>query len=299
MTQLHRSLLFAPGIRPELMQKADDGPADIVIYDLEDSVPPAAKADARVHVAAALQRPGRGVYVRINSIESGEAEADIAALAGSRVEGVMLSKAESASEVAVADRLLDEAEKRLGLHGGSVGIVPLIESCTALRAAYEIATAGKRVRGLALASAEEGDLMADIGGRWTPAGEAFLYARGRFICDGRAAGIDWLIDGVFMNFRDSDALRVECAHARNLGFIAKLAIHPRQIAVLHDVFTPSPDEVARARRVIEAFEASRAKGIGAVSVDGVMIDVANVRVAKRVLALAPKTGRQEPTRRIE
>lgn len=127
--------------------------------------------------------------------------------------------------------------------------------------------------------------MVDLGGRWTPGGEAFLYPRSKLVCDARAAGIGWPLDGVFMNLRDDEALRRECRLARALGYTGKMAIHPRQIPVIHETFTPSEMEVEYSRGLVAAFREAEAGGQGAVQFRGMMVDYANVKRAERILAL--------------
>ena len=131
--------------------------------------------------------------------------------------------------------------------------------------------------------------MVDLGGRWTPTGEAMHYARGKLVCDARAAGVDWLIDGVFMNLADDGALRTECALARTLGYLAKLAIHPKQLDAIHVAFTPGEAEVEHARELVRTFRETERNGLGAVQFRGMMVDYANVKRAERVLALARRS----------
>ena len=282
-----RSLLFSPGIRPGMMEKAPRSGADALIFDLEDSVPRDRRKEARRHVGEALRRPGNPpVFVRVNHPSTGEAEADLEALCGGKAEGVILPKAERPEEVLLLDRLLASLEKRLGLEPDSLTLIPLVESCAGLRFCYEMAAAARRVGSLAFAGGEEGDFMVDLGGRWTPEGEAFLYPRSKLVCDARAAGLDWPLDGVFMNLKDEEALRRECRLVRNLGYLGKMAIHPCQIAVIHEVFTPSAEEVGYARGLVAAFREAEAGGRGAVQFQGMMVDYANVKRAERILALA-------------
>jgi citrate lyase subunit beta/citryl-CoA lyase len=285
--RLYRSLLFSPGIRPELMDKAQSSGADALIFDLEDSVAREAKPEARQHVGRVLSRADSlPVYVRINHPDGGDAAADVATLTGTHVEGVILPKAERPLDIERVAALLETAEARLRIADGSLAIIPMIETCLGLRNAYDLIASSRRVRGMAIASGEEGDLMVDLGGRWTASGEALSYPRGRLVCEARAAGLSWLIDGVFMNLQSDDALRRESEIARNIGYIAKMAIHPRQLNVIHDVFTPTPEEVEYARGLIAAFRAGEQQGHGAVRYRGMMVDYANVKRAERTLALA-------------
>jgi citrate lyase subunit beta/citryl-CoA lyase len=167
-----------------------------------------------------------------------------------------------------------------------LAILPLIETCLGLRNGFEIAKASPRVSGMSLASAEQGDFMVDLGGRWTPRSLALSYPRSKLVVDSRAAGVQWLVDGVFMNLKDTDALREECLIARELGFVGKMAIHPTQVEVMHQVFSPSAAEIEYARGLLAAFREGEARGVGAVKYEGMMVDYANVRLAERTLSLA-------------
>ncbi len=193
---------------------------------------------------------------------------------------------ETPGEVIRLDTVLSTLEARAGLAPGSIIVLPLLESCRGLHFTYEIATASSRVRGMVFSSGEEGDFMVDIDGNWTPEGEVFLYPRSKLVCETRAAGLDSPIDGVFMNLSDEAALLRECRLARNMGFTGKMAIHPKQIPVIHSVFTPSEKELEYSRGLIEAFRAAEAEGKAAVTFRGMMVDYANLKRAERILALA-------------
>ncbi len=281
-----RSFLFSPAIRPEMMEKAPRSGADALIFDLEDSVPAHLRAEAREHAAEALRREGNPpVFVRVNHPATGEMEADLQAAVSDNLFGVILPKVETDGEVARLDSVLSTLEARAGLAPGSVIVLPLLESCRGLHFAYKIATASPRVEGMVFSSGEEGDFMVDIGGNWTPEGEVFLYPRSKLVCETRAAGLDSPIDGVFMNLNEEAALLRECRLARNMGFTGKMAIHPKQIPVIHSVFTPSEEEVEYSRGLIEAFRAAEAEGKAAITFRGMMVDYANLKRAERTLAL--------------
>lgn len=272
------------------MAKAQDSAADGLIFDLEDSVPTQAKTQARLSVAQALAHGlKKPTFVRINHPRAGDALADLEALGNSVVtslRGVILPKAEAPADIEWLSVRLTEIEARGGWSAGSLKILPLIETCLGLRNTYDLARASERVCGMSLASAEQGDFMVDLGGRWTPASLALAYPRSKMVVDARAAGLSWLVDGVFMNLADASALQVECLLAREVGFIGKMAIHPNQLEVMHQVFSPSPQEIAYARGLLEAFRAAEVQGIGAVRYQGMMVDYANVRLAERTLSLA-------------
>lgn len=289
--KMFRTLLFAPGSRPELLAKAQTGNADALIFDLEDSVPANAKDEARKNVADALAAGlGKPMYLRINNPRAGDFRSDLAVLQQApslkNVMGVLLPKADDAGDVQMVASAMGAIEAKGGVPDGSLAIIPLIETCLGLRNTFELCKASPRVAGIGLASAEEGDFMVDLGGKWTPTAMALAYPRSKMVVDARAAGVQWILDGVFMNLKNLDALRTECQLARELGCVGKMAIHPTQVEVMHEVFSPSAEEIEYARGLLEAFREGEARGVGAVKFRGMMVDYANVRLAERTLSLA-------------
>lgn len=287
--KMHRTLLFAPGSRTELLTKAQLGAADAMIFDLEDSVPLNAKDEARKNIqqvlALGLKKP---MYLRISNPRAGDYLADLGVFHNHslvNVAGVALPKTDDAQDVETVSKALQDIEIKAGVAVGSLSILPTIETCLGLRNSFDIAKSSKRVSGMALASAEQGDFMVDLGGRWTPRSLALTYPRSKLVVDSRAAGVEWIVDGVFMNLKDTQMLREECLIARELGFVGKMAIHPTQVDVMHEVFSPSAKEIEYARGLIAAFREGEARGVGAVKYEGMMVDYANVRLAERTLAL--------------
>ncbi|RZL94133.1 MAG: CoA ester lyase [Variovorax sp.] len=289
--KMFRTLLFAPGSRPDLMAKAQTGHADALIFDLEDSVPAHAKDEARKNVAealaAGLKKP---MYLRINNPRAGDFRSDLTVLERAaslaNIMGVIVPKADDAQDVQTVAAPMGAIEAKAGAPEGSLAILPLVETCVGLRNTFEIAKASPRVSGMALASGEEGDFMVDLGGRWTPRSMALVYPRSKMVVDARAAGLQWIVDGVFMNLKDNDALRAESTLARELGFVGKMAIHPAQVEVMHEVFSPSEEEMEYAKGLLAAFREGEARGVGAIKFRGMMVDYANVRLAERTLSLA-------------
>jgi len=282
-----RSFLFVPGTRTNLLPKALATGADAIILDLEDSVPPAQKDQARQSVAVELaQSPERLTFLRINPPRLGLLEQDLAVLAPHGAQAVMVPKVEGARDIEEIDVRLAAHELDAGLDAGAIGILVVIESSMGLRNLFDALSHTKRVRGAALATAEEGDFMCDIGGRWTATGEALAYARGKFVCDARAAKMTWLVDGAFMQLADEPALECESRLARTHGFNGKVAVHPRQVALINRVFTPTDAEVERAQKLIDAFRSAETQGRGAIQFQGMMVDYANVRWAEQILSLA-------------
>jgi citrate lyase subunit beta / citryl-CoA lyase len=282
-----RSFLFVPGTRTNLLPKALVTGADAIILDLEDSVPPAQKDEARESVSIELARsPERLTFLRINHPRLGNLDKDLAALAPHGAQAVMVPKVEGARDVEEVDARLAAHELDAGLEGGAISILVVIESSVGLRNLYDTVSRTKRVRGAALATAEEGDFMCDIGGQWTATGEALTYARGKFVCDSRAAKMTWLVDGAFMQLADEPALERESRLARTHGFNGKVAVHPRQVNSINRVFSPTDAEVERAQKLIDAFREAESQGRGAIQFQGVMVDYANVRWAVQILSLA-------------
>ncbi len=282
-----RSALFVPGVRPEFIPKADAAGADALVLDLEDSVSHNAKAAARLNLAKVLgDRADRLTFVRINHPATGCLESDLAVLAPHTNQAIILPKCEQVAEVIAVDRLLSDFERANGLEKDSVTVVVVVESPLGLRNLYDFLLVAPRVRGAALASAEEGDFIVELGAQWTADGTALAYARGKFVCDARAAKAQWLFDGAFMNLTSGEALERESRLARIFGFNGKMAIHPRQVFTINQVYSPSAAEIDRARRMIDAFREAEAGGRGAVQFEGMMVDYANIKRAEQLLALA-------------
>ena len=172
------------------------------------------------------------------------------------------------------------------MEAGSIGIIALIETANAVRNCYAICTAAERMVGIALGSSEGGDLYNDLGATWTADGNPLLYARSKALLEARAAGMPFPTDGPFTRIDDPDGCRADALRARRAGYIGKSAIHPSQVAILNEVFSPSSDEVEYLREMIDAYYVAERAGRGAVTFRGRMIDIAMVKSGERVLALA-------------
>ncbi|MEV6342739.1 CoA ester lyase [Actinoplanes sp. NPDC051851] len=269
-----RSFLYVPGNRPAMLERALSRGADALIVDLEDAVPPAEKPAARSAVAAWLHAlpSGAPVWVRINSGQHGLDDARAVNVAALR--GLVVAKA-SPGDLRGLATLLDEVDP-----GGGVGLVPLLETPRAILAAPEIAAA-PRVTRLQIG---EADLAAELGVTVGDDERELLHVRSAVVLASAAAGIEPPVAAVSTDFRDLGALRRSTLALRRLGFRGRACIHPAQIPVIHEVFTPSAGEVAAARDVLDRFTAAG----GGVCLDarGRMVDLAVVREARRVLALA-------------
>ncbi len=284
---LHRSYLYAPGSNPRVMRKALAAGADAVILDLEDAVAPAAKDAARSEVAALLgelaSAPAAGnpsVHVRVNAHDGEVDPRDVRAVVAAPLDAIRLPKVESAAAVQHLAALLDELELASGLASGHVGIYPTIESALGVVNLAEICAASPRIVRCALGSS---DLLADIGS----SGDddlATLFARSALVVHSRAAGIGPPVDSVHTDLEDLDGLGESAARGRALGFHGKSVIHPRQLDTVHAVFTPTPEEIARARAVLAAADAAADEGAGATRVGQQFVDPAVVARARALLA---------------
>jgi citrate lyase subunit beta/citryl-CoA lyase len=269
-----RSYLYAPGSDRRLLEKALQSDADAVVFDLEDAVAPNRKQAAREQVADLLRsQPPKPVFVRVNAIASGLTEADLAAVAGPWLSGVRLPKTESLNEIRRAAEYLD----RLGC---AAGIQCLIESALGVEYAFDLARAHPRVIGIGLG---EADLTADLG---VSGDLGLLYARSRIVIAARAAGLPAPTQSVYPHIRDEDGLRASTLEGKRLGFFGRSLIHPSQIAVVNQIYTPTAEELEKARALIEQLERAEDAGSGAFALpDGRFVDRAIVEAARRVLAL--------------
>jgi citrate lyase subunit beta/citryl-CoA lyase len=272
--------------------------ADHVFCDLEDAVAPSAKIEARDKIVWALNNLDWGKKtrcVRINDVTTEWCHGDIITIvekAGENLDTIMLTKPYSAADVIFLDRMLVQLEKKLKM-ARRIGIEVLIEEVQALQHVEEIAGSTDRLEALIFGmgdySGSQGIDTREIGGTGGYPGDIFHYARFRITMAARSVGID-AVDGPYGNFKDEVGYRAEAERARALGMVGKWAIHPAQIVPALDVFSPSADDVARARKMEAAYRDAEAKGLGAVQVDGVMIDVAVLRLVRNTLSKADLIG---------
>jgi citrate lyase subunit beta/citryl-CoA lyase len=300
--RFRRSRLYLPGNEPKFMLNAGLHKPDGIILDLEDSVASTEKDAARILVRNALRCVdfcGAERMVRINQGVKGLEDLDF--VAAHNVHVVLIPKVESSDDVRRVDekirailgavgapRNAAQAEA-YGSRERSVYLMPIIESALGAIRAYEIATASDKVVALTIGLE---DYTADLGVARTAEGRESFWARSQVVNAARAAGVQ-PIDSVFSDVSDTEALRESVREAKSLGFDGKGCIHPRQIAVIHEAFAPTEQELARARRIVEAFEEAQRKGLGVVSLGNKMIDPPVVKRAQRVVQLAEATATGE------
>lgn len=282
---LLRTLLFVPGNRQRMIERARALAADVVILDLEDSVPPAEKEAARVLIhdtLPSMSAVGRLVYVRPNAIISPYLQQDLEAVVGPGLDGLCLPKVESAEEIKGLEGLLGRLEREHGLKEGTLGLIPCLESARGILGGHEIAMASPRVVGLGFGAE---DFTADLGVPRSKEGTELFFARSSLVLSARAAEV-LALDSVYSDYQDEEGLLREAGLGRQLGFGGKFLIHPNQIEPVNRVFSPAAEEVAYARRVVEAFEAAQAQGSAATSLEGRMIDTAVAARARKLLDFA-------------
>ncbi|TPL95245.1 CoA ester lyase [Mesorhizobium sp. B2-3-12] len=289
-----RSLLFVPGDTERKLEKGFGAGADVVIVDLEDSVAPQNKAQAREIAARFIlerrRQTNSAIYVRVNDLSTGLTDDDLAALIPASPDGIMLPKSNSGQDVQQLAAKLRVREAENGLPDGSIRILPIItETPRGVLAAATYAGASARLTGLTWGAE---DLSAAIGaraardehGRYT---DVFRLARAMTILAAGAAEVA-AIDTVFPNFRDMASFSAECAEAERDGFTGKMAIHPDQVPVINAAFTPSAEAVKQSAAIVAAFEAAANPGV--VGIDGKMFDRPHLRLAERLLARARAAG---------
>jgi citrate lyase subunit beta/citryl-CoA lyase len=291
MKQLRRTMLYVPGNNAGMVRDAGIYRSDCVMFDLEDSVSVYEKDSARFLVFQALTSldyPGKELVVRINDPHSRTGQDDIEAMVRTGKVMIRLPKTESAQDVLDCEERIAGAEKKFGRPAGSTPMMAAIESAAGVLNAKEIALASKRLRGIAIGAE---DYVTDLRTSRSPEGIELLFGRSMVLLAARAAGID-AIDTVYSDVNNEEGLRKETALIRQLGFDGKSVINPRQIKIVHEIFTPSEKEIKNALAVIGAIKEANARGSGVIALNGKMIDKPVVTRAERVLDLARAAGVQ-------
>ena len=293
-----RVQLSTPGSSEKMIQKASESKADHVFLDLEDAVAPSQKRDARKKIIEGLKSlnwKGKTRCVRINDLTTEYAYEDIIEVvegARENLDVLMLPKAMSAADVQFVDKLLSMMEKKLGLQK-RIGIDVLIEEVEAMMQVEQIAASTPRLEclifGMGDYSASQGISLRDIGGPSGYPGDIWSYQRHKLTIAARAHRLD-AVDGPFADFKSPETFREECKRAMTLGMVGKWAIHPAQVALAQEAFSPKAEDVARARQMIRAYDEALAQGLGAVQYEGKMIDIASVRIVRNLVDRADLIG---------
>ncbi len=282
MTRLFRSLLFVPGNNPRFLEKAKTIPADIVCFDLEDSVPDSEKKNARKLIKDALKSRfaySADIYVRTNSPSSGKIPDDLEEIIQKGLDGIVIPKVNNATELQKIAKNISKLEKKKKLE--TIPLIPSIESAEGVMNTYKIASSNTRIVAVVFGVF---DLLNDMGIEYTKQPEGAKYARAKVPLDAKAAGV-YAIDAIWQDLQDQNGLREDCIIGKSLGYVGKSIIHPDQIQIAHDLFAPNKAEIEWARKVCDTYVASTKKGRGATVVDGKMIDEVHYKRAKALLDL--------------
>ena len=282
MTQLFRSLIFVPGNNPRFLEKAKKLQADIVCFDLEDSVPDSEKANARNLIKSTLKSRksyDSSVFVRTNSPTSGKIPSDLKEVVQKGIDGIVIPKVNNVKEMQKIEKILSRLEKTRNLK--PIQIIPSIESAEGVVNTYNIASFGKRVSAVVFGVF---DLLNDLGIEYTKASDGAAYSRAKIPVDAHASGVV-AIDAIWQDLKDSKGFEKDCKLGKSLGYSGKSIIHPDQISMVHKLFHPNKSEILWAEKVCKVYRKSTKKGKGATTVDGKMIDEVHFKQAKSLLEL--------------
>jgi citrate lyase subunit beta / citryl-CoA lyase len=285
-----RSFLFTPGNHPRRVEKALTLGADAVILDLEDAVAVGEKAAARKSVVEALSRPRNcKAYIRVNAIGTQWCLGDLMEVVRPGLDGIVLPKVESAADLRTIDWLIANLERERGLPPGGIDLLPIIETAAGFSRLDRIFGARSlkdyggpwRVKRMTFGAA---DFTNDVGMTWTAGEEELTSLRVNLVVASRAAGIEPPIDTVWVRLEDKAGLRASVERSLQLGFQGRMCIHPDQVAVTNEVFTPTAEQAERARKIVNAFKQAEASGLAAIQVDGAFVDYPVFYRAERILA---------------
>jgi citrate lyase subunit beta / citryl-CoA lyase len=285
MRQL-RSLLFCPGTEPTKVLKVPSFGADATAIDLEDAVSDSEKTAARDVAFTTITNPLFGdndVYVRVNGMSTGRTLDDIRAVVHPHLTGIVLAKTDDADSVIQADEALTAAERSAGVPAGRTTIVPLLETAAGIYNAVDILRASPRIETAIFGFV---DYMLDVGIHsidHTPNATELLYARSAVVLACRVAEVTPPLDGPFLGIGDPDSFLRQCRQARTLGYRGKMLIHPTQIALSHQGFAPPTEEIEQAQHIVDQFAEAEQQGLGAIVVDGRLVDYPVVYRARNIL----------------
>ena len=280
----NRSYLFAPGNHERRVEKALGLGADVVILDLEDAVAISEKKSTRELINKTLEQPRNcAVFVRVNAYDTEFCYGDICSIVSENLDGIVLPKLESLEDLRSIDWLLGNLKQERGLPNGSIDLMPIIETAVGLVNIREIARADTRVKRLAFGG---GDYTRDLGMEWTLKEDELLPVRSEMVLASRFGKLEPPVDTVFIHIKEHDAFRSSCSNILGLGFQGKMCIHPDQVPVTNETFTPDPEEVKWSQRVIDEFAKAEKAGIASIQIDGYFVDYPIVEKAQRTVDIA-------------
>jgi len=285
MARLFRSLIFVPGNNPRFLEKAKDLQADIVCFDLEDSVPDKEKKTARKLIKTALKSRSdynSSIFVRTNSPYSGKVPDDLTEIVQKGIDGIVIPKVNNKTELKKIEKQLSSIEKKRKLK--PIQIIPSIESTEGVVNTYSISAFSKRIPAVVFGIF---DLLNDLGVEYSKDSKGAFYSRSKIPVDAKAAGVV-AIDGIWQDLKDTKGLKKDCKLGKDLGYSGKSIIHPDQIEVVHKLFHPNKADVEWAQKICDVYLESTKKGKGATTLEGKMIDEVHYKQAKALLDLVGK-----------
>lgn len=285
MTRLFRSLIFVPGNNSRFLEKAKSLQADIVCFDLEDSVPESEKENARNLIKETLVNRSQysaSIYVRTNSPSSDKFQKDLDSIVRKGIDGVVIPKVNNINELKKFEKNLASLEKKRKLKG--IELLPSIESSEGVVNTYQIISSSTRVTAVVFGVF---DFLNDMGIEYTKQPEGAKYARAKIALDARAAGVA-SIDAIWQDLKDIDGLKQDCMIGKSLGYTGKSIIHPDQIPITHEIFFPTKPEIDWAKKVIKAYDFAKKNKKGATAVEGKMVDEVHFKRALSLLNLTKK-----------
>jgi len=284
MANLFRSLIFVPGNNTRFLEKAKTLSADIVCFDLEDSVPDKEKKKARALIKDALKKKNQytaSIFARTNSPDSNKIEADLKEIVQKGIDGIVIPKVSSAKEIKKIEKTISSLEKKRKIRG--IRLIPSIESALGVINCYEIASSSQRIDAIVFGIF---DLLNDIGIEYTKGNtRGAKYSRYKVPVAATAAGV-YAIDGIWQDIKDISGLKKDCEIGKSLGYVGKSVIYPDQIKTVHKIFHPNKTEIAWAKKVCSIYKKSSKKGKGATVIDGKMIDEVHYKRAKALLEIS-------------
>jgi len=285
--RLWRSLLFVPANQRRMLDKLHALPADGFIFDLEDTVPAPEKANARAMTKEAIAKlPADRSWIRCNALDSGFLHEDFEQFVGvPKMRGFVVPKQDSVGDIAAVDRMLTSLEISRGLAPGSTPVIAMIESAAGVLSAREIFSSCKRIESGMYAGGEDGDMNVSLGAVWSSEGPEMMFVRQMTFVAARAANIKFPLEAVYSNIKDHEGFQRDTMLSRRLGYRGRAVIHPTQIEIANEIYTPTAAEVDYATRVIAAYQEAVARGIGSTTVDGKLVDIAMAKTAQNVLDL--------------
>lgn len=283
--RMWRSLLFVPANLKKMVDKVNSLPADGFIFDIEDTVPADQKQVGREMAREAMAKvPGDRSWVRCNSLSTGFIHEDIEHFVGAQgFAGFVVPKVDSVEDSAAMDRMIASVEIRRGLKVGSTPVIAMIESANGVLDARGIFRIAPRIETAVYAGGEDGDMNTSLGATWTSAGPEMMFVRQATLTAMRAVNYECPLDGVYSNVRDAEGFRSDTELSRRLGFRGRPAIHPNQIEMANEIYTPTKAQVDYYTRVVEAYKEALTRGTASTTVDGKLVDVAMFNTARRLL----------------